>query len=64
MLAGRMTTTPEPAPAPAAPKPRKKAPAPKASTPDAIGDFLRTREGKQLQRTVTRGILGMLRKRL
>jgi DNA helicase HerA-like ATPase len=66
MLAGRMTATPEPAPAPApaAPKPRRKAPAPKASTPDAVGDFLRSREGKQLQRTVTRGILGMLRKRL
>jgi DNA double-strand break repair helicase HerA and related ATPase len=40
----------------------KRAPAP--STTDGIGDFLRSREGKALQRTVTRGILGMLRKKL
>jgi DNA helicase HerA-like ATPase len=66
MLAGRMTATPAPAPAPApAAKPkRRRAPAPRESTPDAIGDFLHSREGKQLQGTVTRGILGMLRKRL
>ena len=31
---------------------------------DAIGDFLRSREGKALQRKVARGIFGMLRKRL
>jgi hypothetical protein len=66
MLAGRMTAAPAPAPdREPAPQPhRRRAPAPRESTPDAIGDFLRSREGKQLQRTVTRGILGMLRKRL
>jgi DNA helicase HerA-like ATPase len=64
MLAGRLAPPPAPAPAPAEPKPRHRAPAPRESTPDAVGDFLRSREGKQLQRTVTRGILGMLRKRL
>jgi uncharacterized protein len=60
-----------PAPAPTAPRdarakqpPRRPAPAPKAGTADAIGDFLRSSEGKRLQRTVTRGVLGMLRKRL
>ena len=31
---------------------------------DAVGDFLRSRQGKDLQRKVTRGILGMLRKRI
>jgi DNA helicase HerA-like ATPase len=31
---------------------------------DSVGDFLRSREGKALQRKVTRGIFGMLRKRL
>ena len=50
-----------------APAPRK-APRPRAPAPaggaDAIGDFLRSREGKALQRKVTRGIFGMLRKRL
>jgi DNA helicase HerA-like ATPase len=66
MLAGRMTATtaPAPTPEPAAKAKRQRAPAPRESTPDAIGDFLRSREGKQIQRTVTRGILGMLRKRL
>ena len=38
------------------------------SAPDggagAIGDFLRSREGKALQKKVARGIFGMLRKRL
>jgi hypothetical protein len=31
---------------------------------DAIGDFLRSRQGKALQRQVLRGVFGMLRKRL
>jgi hypothetical protein len=60
-----------PAPAPAAPHDapakqpaRPPAPAPKGGTADAIGDFLRSSEGKRLQKTVTRGVLGMLRKRL
>ena len=43
--------------------PPRRAPAP-AGGADAIGDFLRSREGKALQRKVARGIFGMLRKRL
>ena len=49
---------------PAPPEPRRaRAPAPGGGA-DAIGDFLRSREGKALQRKVTRGLFGMLRKRL
>ena len=44
--------------------PRRRAPAPTSGGADAIGDFLRSREGKALQRKVARGIFGMLRKRL
>jgi uncharacterized protein len=44
--------------------PRRRTPAPAKSGADAVGDFLRSREGKALQRKVTRGIFGMLRKRL
>ncbi len=52
-------------PPPRKPKPEpRKAPAPGGSGADAIGDFLRSREGKALQKKVTRGIFGMLRKRL
>ena len=52
------------APAPRrAPSPRR-APAPSGGGADAIGDFLRSREGKALQKKVARGIFGMLRKRL
>jgi hypothetical protein len=52
-------------PPPRKPKPApRKAPAPGGSGADAIGDFLRSREGKALQKKVTRGIFGMLRKRL
>jgi DNA helicase HerA-like ATPase len=71
LLAGRLAAPAplpdaraEPAPEPAAPRRRRRAPAPRESTPDAIGDFLRSREGKQLRRTVERGLFGMLRKRL
>jgi hypothetical protein len=78
LLAGRLTAPPEPeaAPGPApmehvpAPRPRRRqpaprrAPAPAGGTADAIGDFLRSREGKALQRNVVRGVFGMLRKRI
>jgi hypothetical protein len=44
------------------PVPKKK---PKAPTgPGGIGDFLSSRQGKQIQREVIRGVFGMLRKRL
>jgi len=42
----------------------RRAPAPSGGGADAIGDFLKSREGKALQRKVTRGVFGMLRKRL
>jgi hypothetical protein len=45
------------------PEPRR-APAPGGSGADAIGDFLRSRQGKALQKKVARGVFGMLRKRL
>jgi hypothetical protein len=52
-------------PAPRKPKPEpRKAPAPGGSGADAIGDFLRSRQGKELQKKVARGIFGMLKKRL
>ncbi|MEA2284848.1 MAG: double-strand break repair helicase HerA and related ATPase [Solirubrobacteraceae bacterium] len=43
---------------------RRRAPAPKTSTPEAIGDFLGSRQGKALQREIVRGVFGLLRKRL
>ena len=69
LLAGRLA---EPAPAGDARAPmehvplprRRRAPAPRESSPDGVGDFLRSREGKALSRQVVRGIFGMLRKRL
>jgi hypothetical protein len=72
LLAGRLAA-PEPEPEPDlrapmehVPLPRRprRAPAPRGTGADAIGDFLRSREGKALQRKVTRGLFGMLRKRL
>jgi uncharacterized protein len=73
MLAGRMAgPEPEPdlrAPMEHVPLPRerpdaRRAPAPGGTGAGGIGDFLRSREGKALQRKVTRGIFGMLRKRI
>jgi hypothetical protein len=43
------------------PAPKKRAPAPSGG---GIGDFLGSRQGKQIQREVIRGVFGMLRKRL
>jgi DNA helicase HerA-like ATPase len=66
LLEGRMAkakeAVPEHIPTPKVPKPRRRAPAPKpAETPmEQLGDFLRSREGRALQR----GLFGMLRKRL
>ena len=74
LLAGRLAAPapapkgePEPdlrAPMEHVPAPRRRAPAPRGTGADAVGDFLRSRQGKDLQRKVTRGILGMLRKRI
>jgi uncharacterized protein len=71
LLAGRLAA-PEPeepdlrTPMEHVPLPRdpRRAPAPGGTGAGAIGDFLRSREGKALQRKVTRGIFGMLRKRI
>jgi DNA helicase HerA-like ATPase len=43
---------------------RRRAPAPARSTPEAIGDFLGSRQGRTLQREIVRGVFGLLRKRL
>jgi len=73
ILAGRLEAAREPAPAPApADKPLEHIPAPKlpkaprrapAPDPGGIGDFLNSRQGKQIQREVIRGVFGMLKKR-
>jgi hypothetical protein len=77
LLAGRLAepepgaapeSEPEPEPeapvrVPAPPR-RRRAPAPARSTPEAIGDFLTSRQGRRLQKQVVRGVFGMLRKRL
>ena len=54
----RATVPTQPVPAP---KRRRKAKAPRG---DQIGDFLSSRQGRQLEREVMRGVFGMLRKRL
>jgi uncharacterized protein len=46
------------------PKRSRKAPRERASDGGGVGDFLRSRQGKQMQREVIRGVFGMLRKRL
>jgi len=51
-----MEHVPVPRPAPKAPK--------REGGGDTVGDFLRSRQGKSLQRQVVRGVFGMLRKRL
>ena len=69
LLAARLEP-PAPPPMEHVPLPRedaRRAPAPRsdpAHPTDAIGDFLRSREGKALRRKVERGLFGMLRKRL
>jgi DNA helicase HerA-like ATPase len=70
LLAARVA---EPAPVPAA-EPAKAKPKPKpaeqeaagatAGGAEAIGKFLKSRQGKQLQRQVVRGVFGLLKKKL
>ena len=64
MLADRIAqaTTPEAPPA-EAPDREKAARAPQGGT-DALGDFLNSKTGKQVQREVIRGVFGLLKKRL
>jgi hypothetical protein len=57
----------EPAPVAAPPKPKrehKEAAKAGEGGVDALGQFLRSRQGKALQRQVVRGVFGMLRKRI
>jgi DNA helicase HerA-like ATPase len=61
-LEGRLAQAEEPEPTPK-PKRAKKAPAPSGGL-DKLGDFLGSRQGKALERTVMRGVFGMLKKRL
>jgi DNA helicase HerA-like ATPase len=46
-----------------APAPPRRAPAPPSGGDGGLGDFLQSRQGKQLQKEVVRGVFGMLRKR-
>ena len=73
LLAGRLTA-PEPEPGgesetrrtPTGRRParRRRAPAPAGGTAEAVGDFLRSREGQRLQKKAMRGLFGLLRKSL
>jgi DNA helicase HerA-like ATPase len=67
-LAARMERAEHEAPAPKAEKapkpPREKAPSPAAGGAEALGKFLKSRQGKSLERQVMRGVFGMLKKRL
>ena len=51
--------------APAEPKPKRsrREPKPPKGGGEAIGDFLRSREGRTLSRQVIRGVFGLLKKR-
>jgi DNA helicase HerA-like ATPase len=60
MLAGRLEEAAAPKPA-RKPRARKEPP---AATHDTIGDFLGSPEGRAIRREVTRGLFGLLRKRL
>ena len=64
MLADRVAqaTTPEAPPA-KAPDREKAAKAPQGGA-DALGDFLNSKAGKQVQKEVVRGVFGLLKKRL
>ena len=66
VLAGRLAAaTAAAAPAPAAAEPAAApAPAPKPPAPSGggLGDFLNSRQGKQLQKEVVRGVFGLLKK--
>lgn len=68
ILASRVET-PAPAPADPAPTPKpekkhKEAADAAAGGAEAIGKFLKSRQGRALQRQVVRGVFGMLRKRM
>ena len=47
-----------------APKPAPAPRAPQDMSPGGIGDFLNSRQGKQIQKEIVRGVFGMLKKKL
>jgi DNA helicase HerA-like ATPase len=66
LLAERLEVEPEPAEPRRGPvtRPRRKGPPARRDGGGALGDFLASRQGRQLQRELVRGVFGMLRKRL
>ena len=66
LLAARLERrAPEPRAPEPEPRPKERKRRAKAADPgDPVTDFLRSRQGKALQRQVVRGVFGMLRKRL
>src|SRR5688500_3279650 len=55
---------PEPAPEPEPARPRRRRKAADASEENPIVDYLTSRQGKAMVKKVTRGIFGMIRRRL
>ncbi len=70
ILAARVATPAPPPPPPAAsaatpePAPEHKEAAEAGRGAEAIGKFLSSRQGKQLQKQVMRGVFGLLKKQL
>ncbi len=67
-VAGAQATATAQADAPAAPAPapakKKEAATAIAGGAEVLGNFLNSREGKQIQKEVIRGVFGMLKKKL
>jgi DNA helicase HerA-like ATPase len=63
MLAARLAPTPTPAPA-APTEDHKKAAGAMTEGAGALGDFLSSKQGKQLQKDVIRGVFGLLKKKM
>jgi hypothetical protein len=64
MLAARLEHAAGPAAAPAAAPDHAKAAKATRGGADVLGDFLKSRTGKQVEREVIRGVFGMLKKSL
>jgi hypothetical protein len=63
MLAARLAPAPTPE-APASAEEHKKAAGALTEGAGALGDFLNSKQGKQLQKEVVRGVFGLLKKRI
>jgi hypothetical protein len=59
-----MEPAPEPEPAPTPAPARRRRAADDGGDTNPVVDYLTSREGKAMAKKVTRGVLGMLRKRL